>query len=134
MSARMGLWIDHQKAIVVALTDVGEEIGRIDSTVESQLRRTGDSPLKGAFEPQQVPADDRQQRALTGHLNSYYDRVVERVREAQSILILGPGEAKTELRKRLEGHGLGARIVGVEAADKMTDGQLAAKVRQHFSA
>jgi hypothetical protein len=49
-----------------------------------------------------------------------------------SILIFGPGEAKDELQKQLEGQALGERIVGMETADKLTDGQIAAKVRQHF--
>ena len=54
------------------------------------------------------------------------------IRDAQSILLFGPGEAKGELKKRLERIGLGERIVGVETVDKMTDRQIAAKVRRHF--
>ena len=34
MSAQMGVWIDHRKAIVVAITDQGEEIGLVMSQVE----------------------------------------------------------------------------------------------------
>jgi hypothetical protein len=48
------------------------------------------------------------------------------------ILILGPGEAKTELEERLGHEGLGGRVVGIEAADKMTDRQVAARVRERF--
>ena len=48
------------------------------------------------------------------------------------ILILGPGEAKGELVKRLEDKGLKERLVGVETVDKLTDPQIAANVRQHF--
>jgi len=44
----------------------------------------------------------------------------------------GPGEAKGELEKRLKKNALGKRIVGVETIDKMTDRQIAAKVRQYF--
>ena len=40
--------------------------------------------------------------------------------------------AKVELEKRLAKKGLGERIVGIETVDKMTDRQIAAKVRQHF--
>jgi hypothetical protein len=133
MKTKVGLWIDHKQAIVVTVTDQGEEIGQITSEVEKQLQRSGDSPLKGPYESKQVPADDSRQRAFTGHLNSYYDEVIAGIREAEAILILGPGEAKGELRKRLEEHKLGDRIVGVETADKMTDHQIAAKVRQHFA-
>jgi hypothetical protein len=80
-----------------------------------------------------VPADDSRQRALTGHLNQYYDAVIAGIRGAEAILIFGPGEAKGELKKRLEKDKLGGKIVGVETADKMTDHQIAAKVREHFA-
>jgi hypothetical protein len=134
MKTKVGLWIDHKKAMVVAVTDKGEEIGLVISKVEKQLRRTGDSPLKGPYEPQQVPAGDSRQRTLTGHLNLYYDAVIASIREAESILIFGPGEAKGELKKRLERDKLGGRIVGFETVDKMTDRQIVAKVRKHFPA
>ena len=133
MRTRVGLWIDHRKAIVVAVTDKGEEIGLIISKVEKQLRRSGDSPLKGRYEPSQVPADDSRQRSYTGYLNIYYDAVIACIRDAESILIFGPGEAKEELKQRLEGNDLAGRIVGIETVDKMTDRQIAAKVRKRFA-
>ena len=132
MPTKVGVWIDHRKAVVVVVTEEGEEIGLIISKVEEQLRRSGDSPLKGSFEAQRVPADDRRQRALTQYLNIYYDAVITCIREADSILIFGPGEAKNELEKRLEKSNLGGRIAAIETADKMTDKEIAAKVRQRF--
>ena len=132
MRTKVGLWIDHRKAVVVACTDKGEEIGLIISKVEKQLRRAGDSPLKGPYESQQVPADDSRQRTFTGHLKIYYDAVIASIRDAESILIFGPGEAKDELKQSLERNNLGGRIVGIEIVDKMTDRQIAAKVRKYF--
>ena len=133
MKTKVGLWIDHGKAIVVTVTDKGEEMGLIISMVQKQGRRSGGSPLRGPHKTQQVPADDSRQRALTGHLNIYYDAVIACIGNAESILIFGPGEAKGELKKRLERNNLGGRIGGVETVDKMTDRQIAAKVRQHFA-
>lgn len=78
----VGLWIDHRKAIIVAVTEKGEETALIISKVEKQLRR--------------------------------------------------PGEAKGELKERLEKHKLGKRIADIETVDKMTDRQIAAKVRKFF--
>jgi len=69
MRTKAGLWIDHRKAIIVAVTDKGEEIGLIVSKVEKQLQRSGDSPLEGRYGSEQVPADDSRQRTFTGHLN-----------------------------------------------------------------
>jgi hypothetical protein len=133
MKAKVGLWIDHRKAIVIAVTDKGEEIGLVISAIEKQARRSPGSRHTGPYEPQQVPADDSRQRALTGHLNIYYDAVIASIREAESIMIFGPGEAKGELKKRLERIDRGGRIVSVETVDKMTDRQIAAKVRRHFA-
>jgi hypothetical protein len=132
MRTKVGLWIDHRKAIVVAVTDQGEQIGLIISKVEKQLRRSGDSPLKGPYESQQVPESDSRQRTLTAHLNIYYDAVIACIRDAEFILVFGPGEAKGELKKRLKKANLSGRIVGMETVDKMTDHQIAAKVRRHF--
>jgi hypothetical protein len=50
MTARVGLWIDHRKAIVVTVTAKGDETRLVMSAVEKQLRRAGDSPLKGRYE------------------------------------------------------------------------------------
>jgi hypothetical protein len=133
MSAKAGLWIDHRKAIVVIVTDTGEEIKQIPSNVEKQLRRTGSTPLQGNFESQQVPADNSRQRTFTAQLNAYYDEVIDCIRNADSILIFGPSEAKYELKERLEGISLGDRVTGIETVDKMTEPQIVAKVRQRFS-
>jgi hypothetical protein len=132
MPTKVGLWIDHRKASVVARTDTGEEMRLVISAIEKQARRSPGSRHAGPYEPQQVPADDSRQRAFTGHLNIYYDAVIASIRDAESILIFGPGEAKGELKKRLERIGLGGRIISVETVDKMTDRQLAAKVRRRF--
>jgi hypothetical protein len=133
MGTKVGLWIDHRKAMVVRITEKGEEIALTISGVEKELRRSGDSPLRGSYEPLQVPADDSRQRAFAGHLNPYYDAVIASIGDAETILVFGPGEAKGELKKRLERKNLGGRIASVETVDRMTYRQIAAKVRQHFA-
>jgi len=132
MKSAAGLWIDHRKAVIVVVTDKGEETKLIVSKVEKQLRRSGDSPLKGPYEAQQVPLDDSRQREFTGHLNIYYDAVIACIRDTEAILIFGPGEAKGELKKRLARNKLGGRVVDIETVDKMTDRQIAAKIRRRF--
>ncbi len=134
MKARAGLWIDHGKAVVVALTDHGEEIRLVISPVNRQLRRGGDSPLKGSFEAQKAPASDLRERALKQQLNLYYDAVIATIRDSSALVVFGPGEAKFELGKRLKKHRLNELLLTVESADKMTDRQVAARVRKFFGA
>src|SRR6187401_135613 len=107
MKKTLGLWIDHRKAVVVVVTDEGEEIKLIKSKVEKQLRRSNASNTNTQHNSVQVPADDLQERAFMGHLHVYYDEVIAFIREAGSILIFGPGEAKGELKNRMERNKLG---------------------------
>lgn len=132
MKRTVGLWIDHRKARVVAITDKGEEIKLIISSVEKQPGRFVGIRSTTSYESQLVPSDDSRQRKLTGHLNIYYDAVIACIRDAESIMIFGPGEAKGELQKRIKRAKLRGRIVSFETSDKMTDRQISAKVRQYF--
>ena len=45
MGNKAGLWIDHGKAVIVILTDKGEEIVYVTEGVGKQLRRKGESPM-----------------------------------------------------------------------------------------
>ncbi len=130
MKTNVGLWIDRRKAIIVTVTDQGENTRLIRSRAERQLPHAGGSPLEEAYDRAQVPAHDSRQRTLKAHLNIYYGAVIASIRQAESVLIFGAGEAMRELRNRLTRANLSGRIVGMEAADKMTDHQIAAQVRQ----
>jgi hypothetical protein len=121
---KVGLWIDHKKAVLFSLADEGAEVKRISSELEKHVRFSG-----GA---QEESAEEHRDKRLTGHRNNYYDEILSYIRDAESILIFGPGEAKGELKKRFENMELHGHIVGIETVDKMTDNQIVAKVRQRF--
>jgi len=124
MRNEVGVWIDHKKAIIATLAGRSERVRQITSQVERRVRYSGAAQMDSA--------EDQRDRRFTGRLNAYYDEVVACIRDADSILILGPGEAKIELKERLGRELLGGRIVGIETVDKMTNPQVAAAVRQHF--
>ena len=124
MKKAVGLWIDHRKTVIVSVTDKGEETSLIKSGMEKHVRYSGAT--------QEDSAEDQRDTRFIGHLNEYYDHVISCIRDAESILILGPGEAKVELERRLESEALSKRVVGIETVDKMTNRQIAAKVRQYF--
>ena len=126
MRVRVGLWIDHRKAVIVTLSDEAEAT----RTVESNLEAHSGSPRSGkSHKSRSGVGESTRERHFEGQLNQYYDEVIAHIRDADAILILGPGEAKGELKTRLERDGLGNRIVAIETADKMTDRQIAAIVR-----
>ena len=126
MKKHVGLWIDHRKAVIVLITESGEETKEITSNMKKHVRFTGGTAS------QDGSTEDVRDRQFGNHLNSFYDAVMAVVRGADAILIFGPGEAKGELEKRLEHDGMKERIFAIETMDKMTDRQISAKVREHF--
>ncbi|MDO9348286.1 MAG: hypothetical protein Q7T47_03295 [Anaerolineales bacterium] len=132
MKKEIGLWIDHREAIIVILTDGGEEIKHITSNNGKHIRYSGSSHSKTLEGLKEVTSEDQRDRKFGNQLNKYYDEVIAAIRDAESIQIFGPGEAKGELEKRIEHEGLKAHILAIETVDKMTDRQISAKVREHF--
>jgi hypothetical protein len=132
MKKEVGLWIDHQKTVIVTMENEKEETREIRSNVEKHVRFSGASHMKDANGNVMSNAEDVSDRRFENHLNGYYDGVVSLLRDADSIWIFGPGEAKVQLQKRFEDQDLGGRIESVETVDKMTNRQIVAKVRKHF--
>ena len=116
MAKEMGLWIDHKQAVIISGAEQ-DDVKRIASKI--------DRTASGSSE-------DTHDRHLENELNEFYDEVILSLGNATAILIMGPGEAKTELQKRLETQGVGEGVVTVKSADNLTDNQVAAEVRQHF--
>jgi stalled ribosome rescue protein Dom34 len=129
MATKAGVWIDHRRAIVVLATDAGKTIKRIASDIPSpDHNKTDHKYTKNDFS-----AEDKRQHKVQNHLTTFYNEVIASVRDAESLLIVGPGEAKTEFIKCLKSKKQRGRIVELETTDKMTDRQLAAKVDEHFA-
>ena len=124
MKTDAGLWIDHRNAVVVILNEKGEETKSINSNIEKHIRFGG-----GA---QDNTEEDIRDRRFANHLNKYYDEVITSLGNATSILVFGPGEAKVELKNRIESGKIKNCSVNIETADKMTDNQIESKVRNYF--
>lgn len=127
MNKKVGLWIDHKKAIIVSMTDDGEERRSITSDMENYVRYSTSVPGDGS------PEDMRDKR-FWNHVGEYYDSVIKQIGDARAIQIFGPGDAKNELQKRLEFIGLAQYIVSIDNAEGLTDIQIAKRVRDRFPA
>jgi stalled ribosome rescue protein Dom34 len=127
MNRKVGLWLDHNKAFVVSITNNGETRRIITSDMEHYVRYSKQTPGDG------TPADERDRR-YWNHLNEYYANVISKIGDAKSILILGPGDAKYELKKQLEDKGMSENIVGIDDIEKITDKQIIKIVRERFPA
>lgn len=134
MSAKIGLWIDHKKAIIVFLNNGEVNTKTIESEVEPRGRMYGGSRSKKPYGPQDVASESKRDRRHRHHLEVYYERILQEIKHAEEFLIFGPGEAKTEFKKIVEkSKELAKRIVAVENADTMTVNQIISKVKGYYA-
>lgn len=132
MKKEIGLWIDHRKTVIVTVENEVVTTREILSNMEKHVRFSNGSHTKGSDRTQGSTAEDMRDRQFGDHLDRYYESIVSLIRDADSIWIFGPGEAKGELEKQLQREDLGGRIVGIETVDKMTPRQITARVRLHY--
>jgi stalled ribosome rescue protein Dom34 len=132
MKTNIGLWLDQRRAVIVLGSGDNAEVQVILSHADRQPGRIDGKRSLAAFEAQRVEADDVSQRKFTEELDHYYDEILSVVSGARALLIIGPGEAKSHLRKHLEETLAKTCAIQVETADKMTDRQIVAHVREHF--
>jgi hypothetical protein len=141
MTTYMGIWIDRRKAYAVTLQrtppaeyDYKQRIEIIHSDVEPRVRLSGGARTRNTpWGPQDVRVDGKSQARRQQQLKQYFEQIIGKIRAADRILIMGPGDTKLQLRKEMEKDGeLAARIGLVETVDKLTPKQIAARVRGFF--
>ena len=146
MDVYMGIWVDHKKAFLVRVNkealdprlrcdSIDVDFEEIKSNVEKHVRLSGGSRTRNVpYGPQEIADDKKLDKRRSQQLRSFYNDIVDRLRDAGKIFIFGPGEAKLELRKEIERNNeLASKIKGVETTDKMTPNQIKAKVIAFYS-
>ena len=132
MMKNIGLWIDHKQAIIVVQNEQGDEIQKIESGVGRHVSYRGAPHSRSPYSAQHQQGDNQLDNKFNEQLNKFYDKIIAYIRAAEAVLIFGPGEAKGEFEKRIAHQRVKVPIVGIETADKMTDRQIATKVRSYF--
>jgi hypothetical protein len=132
MQRQVGLWIDHRKSVIVTIVNDTDVTKQIRSNVEKHVRFSDGSLAKQSIQSQNASAEDLRDKQFMGHLGRYFELVIMSIRDADSIWIFGPGEAKDELGSRLRQDNLGGLINGIDTFGKMTEHQVTEKVRAHY--
>jgi hypothetical protein len=143
MKKYIGIWVDHKKAVIVTKKqpersyeeNVEISVTQISSNVERKVRLSGGSRTRNTpWGPQEVAVDGKIEARQKQQLRKFYQQIVESINDADKIMIMGPGEAKLELKKEVgKSKALIHKIVDLYTSDKMTDNQIAAKVKSYFA-
>ena len=124
MNQNVGIWLDHKSAVIVS-TSAGHVTSKtLESDVGAHPRYSGQEGAGGEKKYEQRHGEQ---------LDRYYDDIISQLGLPEAVLIFGPGEAKLELKERLSrSKALSGCTVDLETADKLTDPQIVAKVKDHF--
>ena len=116
---KVGIWIDHRRAVIVTIEHGQETI----ATMEGDADRLPAGPQSSINE-------HRIEENYKLHVVHFYKDVIKAIGKADQLLVIGPAQAKHEFAEEVEKVAdLRAVPRKIEAADKMTDPQIAAKLR-----
>jgi hypothetical protein len=133
MSDRVGIWIDHRKAVIVSASGNRVTVTTLESKVGPHSRYSGRAGSSLPEGPQDEGGEKKYEERYGEQLDRYYDEVIGHLGQPDALLLLGPGEAKLQLKERLShSKALSECIVEVETTDKLTDPQIVAKVQEHY--
>ena len=119
-----GLWIDHDKAILI-------ETPNQSNTGDFVQIKKIKSNLHGSFGSSQNANTNK----ISKELHDFFRQVSQQLTGIDVVYVIGPGKAQEEFRNYVKKEGLMKSVViEIDTADAhISDNQMVAKVRSHFS-
>jgi len=129
MSNLYGVWIDHAHAFIVKSDSMQIQSSKTVYSEVEPNHRTGQHSERLTMTD---PLSDNKRRIHQFH--DYSKQLRDEIKDANEILLFGPGEAKNKFAAELKAldHVLADRVKAVETADSMTENQLHAYVKKFF--
>ena len=119
----VGIWLDHSSAHVMEYNS-----GNIETNIIEAKNSQADNDHN--INKSENLLHNREQNVLT----HYYKKISEVIKNYDEVLLFGPTNAKAELNNILkDDHHFEKIKIEVQSSDKMTENQLHAYVKNHFS-
>ena len=133
MSCKIAVWLDHKRAFLVTARDRDVSTRTIEFEEAPPSHAAGGLRSAAGHGQHGVDPDARFDARQALYRQRYYDQIIVHLGEAERIHLMGPGQAKLELRRKILDHKpLTGRPLSHEACDRMTDAQIVAHVRTIF--
>lgn len=132
-SRKIGIWIDHRQAVIVAIEDDAIEVETVESGLDGRGRPAGGARAGTPYGPQDAIKEQGLERRYELQLRRYYDDVVRHIGAASAVFAFGPARARQELLAVVDDSPM-HRNTSTETApcDKLTGPQIVAQVKEHF--
>ena len=134
MMNKTGIWLDREKAYIIRLTDSGETMEIVLSHLEFFHPSGGSRTRNAKWGPQDVVQDSKYLEREKHQLKKYFSELATRVRDAEALVLFGPGGTCNQFRKELLAHhnALAGKVRAVHKTDSLTENQTRALVREYF--
>lgn len=120
---RLGIWMDHSSAHLMEFTNFAFKTKTIESNFKHEEKE------HSLAKSENLMHNKEQHRR-----SEYYKKLGETIKGYEDVILFGPTDAKVELFNVLRKDHLFAKIkIEIKQADKMTENQQHAFVREHFS-
>lgn len=133
----VGIWLDQSKAHFIGYNE-GQAIF-IESLIsphERIKRKDGEVNDTARFSPNPSVLSSNEYRKnniAQNELNEYYKMLEDKIGKYDDVLLFGPGTAKDQFKNRIaENKSFKGKWISIQNADKMTDNQLLAYVREFY--
>lgn len=133
MKNNMGVWIDGSKAVIVNLAS--DSVKEIAAEIDNNVYHMNEGD-KGNFAGggHHMNNERKFEERKKHHTHDYLKNVIAEIKDADSVFVFGPSEMKTHLKTQMEeDKHLAGKLSAVESADKLTDNQIVAAVKKHFT-
>ena len=133
MEKKVGIWLNTDKALLISLLPDSENITTIESMIDTRTRFPGEGKAYHRLGAMFVNPSKKNTNRKKHQMHSYLDSIIKSIQNASDILIFGPATAKLELEKEIKKlHQFDSKRISVVSADKMTQRQTIAFVKNHF--
>lgn len=129
----MGIWLDSSKAVVVTIEGQKTDVKTMGSGVETQERIEGEGNQASRFGNQFVEDERAKEKRIEEAEARFLEKLLKVAASADQLLVFGPAHMKVRFEKMFNDlTGRKPNLRAVEAADSMSDNQIAARVREFY--
>ena len=133
MEKQTGIWLDHEKAIIITLDNNRYKLKTIESDIVTRERIDGETKKTGRFGDQSLSQEKQKERRIKKQTSKYFKSLLSEIKDVDELVLFGPANMKKELEKHiLNDKTLASKLLAVTTADIMTDNQKIAWVKKFY--
>jgi len=129
MKKQTGIWLDHEKAIIITLDRGRYKLNTIESDIVTKERTDGETKKYGRFGDQSLSQEKHKERRIKEQTSNFLKSLLNEIKEVDELVLFGPANMKKELEKHIFNDKTSAsKLKTVLSADSMTENQMVAWV------